>query len=442
MRFRHRLRYRIIISFLLFGILLGGMFAITALGMREYLKSVLIDETLDSDLNAEINNFLAGSEASESGFSSRYYAWFGRPEAGWASTRLLKDLPGNSELRGHVVELIVLSDGVHQLNTATRQYKVAVNKREDLWGYLIYDVTPNPQEWIRLLALLTGAFVVFLALALMLAIWSSKRIMAPVSDLARRISGMGQDVHPEPLAPAYADDEVGQLAKALDEYADRLTALVVRDKEFNADVSHELRSPLTVIQSATELLMAQPGLEEKTKVRLHRIKRATKQSTELTEALLHLVRAERVDRATGEYYRIDRIVEEVVDFKKHQLGNKPVEVKVNVEDSFLVCAPNAVIAVTLGNLIGNAFKYTPLGSVEITVGNGRVVVEDTGPGLEDSELQKVFDRHYRGSTADGKGSGLGLAIVQRFCELYEWTVDIKTRDAGGLRTVISFGQVK
>ena len=282
----------------------------------------------------------------------------------------------------------------------------------------------------------------FMALALLLAIWSSKRIMAPVSDLARRISGMGQDIHSEPLAPSYANDEVGQLAKALDEYADRLTALVVRDKEFNADVSHELRSPLTVIQSATELLMAQSDLDQKTRTRLERIKRATRQSTELTEALLHLVRAERVDRATGEYYRIDRIVEEVVDFKKHQLGNKPVEITVIVEDSFLVCAPNAVIAVTLGNLIGNAFKYTPQGSVEITVGNGRVIVEDTGPGLEDAELQKVFARHYRGSTVDGKGSGLGLAIVRRFCELYEWTVDIETRSVGGLRTVISFGQVK
>jgi signal transduction histidine kinase len=279
-------------------------------------------------------------------------------------------------------------------------------------------------------------------MALMLAVWSSKRIMAPVSDLARRISGMGQDIHPEPLAPAYADDEVGQLAGALDEYADRLTALVVRDKEFNADVSHELRTPLSVIQSATELLMAQGDLEEKTKTRLERIKRATKQSTELTEALLHLVRAERVDRATGEYYRIDKIVDEVVDFKKHQLGRKPVEVRVHVEDSFLVCAPDAVIAVTLGNLIGNAFKYTPKGSVDITVGDGLVIVEDTGPGLDDAELQKVFTRHYRGSTADGKGSGLGLAIVQRFCELYEWEVEIQARDVGGLRTTISFGQVK
>ena len=63
MRFRRRLRYRIIISFLMFGVLLGGIFAITALGMREYIENVLIDETMDSDLNAEINHFLSGSEA-------------------------------------------------------------------------------------------------------------------------------------------------------------------------------------------------------------------------------------------------------------------------------------------------------------------------------------------------------------------------------------------
>jgi signal transduction histidine kinase len=434
MKFRRRLRFRIIISFLIFGTLLSGLFAVTALGMRQYLENALIDETIVGDLSAHLNSVLAGRGSNE-GFSSRYVVWLGVPEK---STELAVAMPPDQELRDRAVEVIALPDGLHSLKTSDHEYRIAVDKRRVLWGYVFYDATPDERENVLLFGFLASAFVVISILAFAMAVWSSKRVMSPVSDLARRISGMGADVHPDPLAPNYADDEVGQLARALDEYADRLTALVMRDQEFNADVSHELRTPLAVIKSATELLMAQPDLNEKTKVRLERIKRASRQSTELTEALLHLVRAERTDRTTGEYFRVDKIVEEVIDFKKSQVGTKPVEINLDVQDSFLVCAPAAVIAVALGNLIGNAIKYTPKGTVDIAVGGGRVIVEDSGPGLQEGELQKVFTRHYRGQASTGKGSGLGLAIVRRFCEMYEWRIDIAQREQGGLRATLCF----
>ncbi|MEM1088795.1 MAG: HAMP domain-containing sensor histidine kinase [Pseudomonadota bacterium] len=437
MRFRRKLRARIIISFLLFGTLLSGLFAVTALGMRQYLENALIDETLVRDLDDQLDKVLSG-DSGAAGFSSRYYAWIGRRDL--ALQAMPAALPDDSDLRQRVIELVGLPTGIHEMATETRRYKIAVNKRPEAWGYVVYDTTPDPRENLLLFGFLGGAAVGFSLLMLLLAIWSSKRVIRPVSDLARRVSTLGQDTHPEPLAPNYAEDEVGQLARGLDEYAERLTAMVVRDKEFNADVSHELRTPLAVIKSATELLLAQPEVDEKTRTRLNRIERAARQTTELTEALLHLVRAERVDRATGEYFRVDRIVEEVVDFKRVQIGSKPVEVSIKVVNSFLVCAPESVIAVALGNLIGNAFKYTPQGSVDITVVNNQVVVEDTGPGLAEDELRKVFTRHYRGSTVKGKGSGLGLAIVQRFCELYEWSVDVASRDGGGLRATLSFGK--
>jgi len=437
MQFKRRLRSRIIISFLLFGILLSGLFALTALGMRQYLENQLIDETLVGDLEDWLDSLIAGS-ANPDGISSTYYAWVGTPEN--AMGQMPNAMPEDRELRNRVIELVAKPSGLYSFVTTSGVYRVAVDKRSGIWGYVFFDSTPNPREKLLLYGFLATALVVFSMLALILARWSSKRVMAPVSDLALRISDMGRgDVHPAPLTPNYAQDEVGQLATALDDYANRLTKLVVRDKEFNADVSHELRTPLAVIRSATELLMAQPDLNDKTRTRLQRIERATKQSTELTEALLHLVRSERIERNTGEFLRIDKIVEEVVDFKRSLLERKPVDVQVHVKNTFLVRAPDAVIAVSLGNLIGNAFKYTPQGSVNITVGDQQVVVEDTGPGLEENELQEVFTRHYRGSTASGKGSGLGLSIVKRFCEIYDWKVEINPREQGGLRAILLFG---
>ncbi len=430
MKFKRRLRYRIIISFLIFGTLLSGLFAITALSMRTYLENTLIDEALEKDLSAFVE------DPNYFGFSSRYFAWVGRPDKAWDGVR---DAFESDEGMDRIIpEIIALENGVHGVSTKDRTYRIAVNKSGQLWGYVFYDTTPNPREGVMILLLMAGAFAGFSMIALVLAMWSSKRIMAPVTDLANRISSLGDDIHPEPLSPNYAHDEVGSLAHALDEYAARLTALVVRDKEFNADVSHELRTPLAVIQSATELMTAAAGQDEKTLTRLERIRRATKQSAELTEALLHLGRSEKVDGSTGEYYRIDKIVEDVIDFKRHLIEHKDVQVNLDVQSSFLVCAPESVISVVLGNLIGNAFKYTPQGAVNISIINGEVIVQDTGPGLKEDELQKVFVRHYRGSSASGKGSGLGLAIVTRFCELYNWTVIIEKGEPSGLRARLQF----
>src|SRR3546814_2451516 len=76
--------------------------------------------------------------------------------------------------------------------------------------------------------------------------------MSPVSELARRLQASGDSMQPDQLAAHFPEDEVGQLASALDDYAERLTEVVQRDREFNADVSHELRTPLAVVKGAVE----------------------------------------------------------------------------------------------------------------------------------------------------------------------------------------------
>jgi len=106
-----------------------------------------------------------------------------------------------------------------------------------------------------------------------------------------------------------------------------------------------------------------------------------------------------------------------------------------------VVAPSSVVAVALGNLIGNAFKYTPKGEVIITVGAGRgkVTIEDSGPGIKPEDAEKLFERGVRGQNSAGsKGAGLGLAIVRRLCELYDWRVSLAPRPQGGATATLDF----
>lgn len=425
MRYRRRLRSRIIISFALFGLALTAMFALSAVFLRGWLEDKLIGETLQQNLQGYADAFyvdpdtqgvplekIVGFTYSERKFANVPFAW--------------RDL----------------DNGVHDLAqddaAGEREiYKLAVRKDPHYWFFLKYDTTQELRAQQLLQAALVLAVLLFSVLSLVIGFWSSARVMSPVTDLARRIQAMSRSGRPEALSPHFADDEVGQVAAALDDYSNRLTELVERDREFNADVSHELRTPLAVIASTTELLLA-GELSDKVRERLKRIERAVRQSTELTDALLLLSRRERQGPHDGETTDVSQLVEQIVDMNRPHLINKPITVRVEHDEPLAVEAPSSVVAVALGNLIGNAFKYTPQGEVVVTVDHRHVTIEDSGPGISADEADHLFERGVRGS-AGGKGAGLGLAIVRRLCELYGWKVSLAPRPQGGAVATLDFG---
>ena len=422
MQYRRRLRSRIIVFFLVFGTLLSALFALSALLLQNYLEDQLIGTTLKQELDDYVAQLRLDPTVVEP-FYTRIQGYITRPG------------DPNETVSPEVRNLPV---GVHDVRIGGEMYKAAVRKESDIWAFLIYDVTQNQRIKQRLVYGLVGAVVLFSVLSFALGVFASRRVMSPVTDLAARLDTLSEEGKPEKLSIHFADDEVGQLAAALDSYADRLNQLVERDREFNADVSHELRSPLTVITGATELLLAQPDLDDKVRTRLLRIARAARQSADITTALLHLVRAEQGIDQDSSAQNVGRIVDQVVHLYEPLVGNKNLELRVVEHDRVSVIAPEAVVAVTVGNLIGNAKRYTTEGEVVITTGDGRVLVEDTGPGIPEAELEHVFERHYRGQNISGKGAGLGLAIVKRLCELYGWSVHFRNRETGGLRAELRF----
>ena len=422
MQYRRRLRSRIVLSFLLFGTLLSVLFALSTLFLRNYLEDQLIGATLKQELDDYVEQLRLDPTVVEP-FYTRIQGYITRPgDPNQTVSAQIRELP----------------NGVHDVRTELGVFKAAVRKDKDLWAFLIYDVSDNQKLKKQLIVALVGVVLLFSVLSFTLGAWSSRRVMKPVTDLADRLNMLSEERSSDRLSGHFADDEVGQLAAALDSYADRLHHLVERDREFNADVSHELRSPLTVITGATELLLAQPDLDPKVRTRLLRIARAARQSADITTALLHLVRAEQGIDKDSAAQNVSQVVNDVVHLYEPLIGNKELKLRVLEQDRVSVIAPESVVAVTVGNLIGNAIRYTNSGEVVITIGNGRAVIEDTGPGIPEEELEHVFERHYRGQNISGKGAGLGLAIVRRLCELYGWSIHFSNRQSGGLRAELRF----
>ncbi len=430
MRYRRRLRSRIIISFALFGLGLTALFAVATV----YLRTRLEDQLINSTLTRELKHFVDFKRDNPD------------PSALWKMSLFDAQIVRAGRTATVPFEWQKFDSGVYDVDDIgregkTRPYKLAVYKDNDFWAYLRFDISTQKLGERQLLTALCATVFVFAIFSLLLGFWLSARVMSPVSELAQRVRAMSRSGKPELLKSHFTDDEVGQLAAALDDYSTRLTEMVQRDREFNADVSHELRTPLAVIASTTELLQASPDLTDKVSERLKRIERAVRQSTELIDALLLLSRRERQAPTDGETTDVAKVVEQVVDAQRPHVANKPVEVRVEIEGALDAAAPSSVVAVALSNLIGNAFKYTQAGEVIVTVGHGRVTIEDTGPGIDAGDAEKLFERGVRGTTV-GKGGGLGLAIVRRLCELYGWKVSLAPRPQGGATATLEFASAR
>jgi signal transduction histidine kinase len=426
MRSRRKLRFRLVVSFTLFGLGLSALFAVAALNIRAKVENQLVVSALQHDVDQAVDQIIAHPD--QQSHSELLEAWF-------KSERTLYKMP---------LAWQNLQSGVHDItetdaNGVLRHYKLAVRRKGGIIGFVRYDAGREELGKQQLILALVGAVCLFTLLSLAIGLWLSRQVLYPVTELADRLRDFRKAGKAEPLAPHFADDEVGELAHALDEYSVRLTAMVEHDREFNSDVSHELRTPLAVIASTTELLQGSGDLTPKLSERLKRIERASRQATELIEALLLLSRAERRGPTRGETTDLAKLAADVIESQRPQMRGKPLTIELVVNSPVSVNAPASVLSVALTNLIGNAIKYTLEGSVRVEVGNGQVEVIDTGPGIKPEDAERLFQRGVRGEGVGGSGAGLGLAIVRRLCELYGWHVSMRPReDANGAVACIKF----
>ncbi|BDU18591.1 HAMP domain-containing sensor histidine kinase [Dyella sp. GSA-30] len=426
MQSRRKLRFRLILSFALFGFGLSALFALASLDIRTRVEDQLITTSLQEEVDHLNQQVVDHPDRAPSFNIVKAYSW---------SDRTIYKAPLSWQ---------TLDTGVHDIyepgpDGRLHHYKLAVRRKDGVINFIQYDVSRDELGKQQLIISVVGAVFLFGLLSLALGLWLSRKVLKPVTELARRLRDFRKNGKAEPLAPHFADDEVGELALALDEYANRLTAMVERDREFNSDVSHELRTPLAVIASTTELLQGSPDLTDKLRERLKRIERASRQATELIEALLLLSRAERRGPTRGETTEVAKVASDVIESQRPQMRDKPLTIDLVERGTVSVNAPASVLSVALTNLIGNAIKYTLEGSVRVEVGDNKIEVIDTGPGIKPEDAERLFQRGVRGEGAGGSGAGLGLAIVRRLCELYGWDVSMRPRsDANGAIASIVF----
>lgn len=213
-----------------------------------------------------------------------------------------------------------------------------------------------------------------------------------------------------------------------------------RLRQFTADASHELRSPLMAISTNAEVALTYPeGMRASDRDKFQAISMAIEQMSQLTEDLLLLTRTDRVSSFASQKIDLTTLLTDLVNLYKPQADTKQIELKVEVQNDLWLIGDEAKLARAFTNLIQNALQYTPAGGeVEVScVRIGRellTTVEDTGIGIAPEHLDQVFDRLWRADRSRSYyagGSGLGLAITRAIINNHKGTITVTSQQNVG-----------
>lgn len=347
----------------------------------------------------------------------------------------VRRLDGETE-NGVPAEFRDLGPGVHdELRVDQTEYCVLVRDAGPFRIYMAFDIS-HVEESERRLSLIVILGIAVLGLAVFaISVWLAGRLVAPVQDLARRVSRLDPAARGLRLGNHYCDSEIATIARAFDQYLERLDGFVEREQEFTATASHELRTPIAVIAGATEILCTIPDLPEAAQRALARIHRATRNMTETISTLLYLAREGMSQGA--ETCQLDELLPEIVDDHRHLLQGKDLVLKLTHIEPTLLAAPARVVDIAVANLVRNAIQHTVSGRIEIALQDDRLTVIDSGEGISPEKLDKIFQAD--GRRKGGRSGGLGLYIIERLCARFGWSIAIDSRPGGGTRVCLDFG---
>ncbi len=280
----------------------------------------------------------------------------------------------------------------------------------------------------------------------------ARQSLRPLEKIASNIDGIRVGEPLKKIEVPQVSDEIKKVAESFNALIQRIGNLIETQRNFLLDASHELKTPLTVIQTEIEMLLMKPGLTTEERENLHQLLSEVEYASKLAIDLIYLSRLESSSPAEVRPVDLGAVLGEVVDHYLVIAGKKNISLRFKHDANLRVMGDSNLIRRALSNVIDNAIKYSRVGG-EVQVNgmldekfsNAIVFIEDKGEGISREELPRVFDRFYRTKSSRGgdeKGSGLGLSIAKRVVEQHNGVIIIDSEIGVGTTVKIELPAIR
>ncbi|WP_318618268.1 HAMP domain-containing sensor histidine kinase [Sporosarcina sp. YIM B06819] len=286
--------------------------------------------------------------------------------------------------------------------------------------------------------ILGGMVLVMAVISLLAMLMVAKKLIDPITALTAATKKVGEEQFTGTL-DIHRKDEIGQLANSFQQMTEKLSENDRIRKEFISDVSHDFQSPLLNIKGYAQLLLDDELPEASRKSYASVIQSETERLSSLTKQLLLLTSLDQLSSPLNRRtFDLDEQLKETVRKYRWLLEEKEMSLSMDIDEVRYMGDP-AFLEKVWENLVLNALKYTEIGgAIDILLTEREnevtVTVRDTGIGIGEKELVRIFDRFYRADdsrTQQTGGTGLGLSIVQQVVKLHGGTIDVVSQIGEG-----------
>ncbi|MDQ3919393.1 MAG: ATP-binding protein, partial [Acidobacteriota bacterium] len=268
----------------------------------------------------------------------------------------------------------------------------------------------------------------------------ARRSLAPVAEMTERARRISAENLGERLPVVNPRDELGLLAETFNGLLRRLNSSFDLQRRFMADASHELRTPISVMRTATGVTLERDGREEgEYRDALKVVDEQAQRLTRIVEDMFTLARADTGRLAPRrERFRLDELLAETIRAAEVLGARKGLRVEAGRLEETPYVGDEGLLRQMILNLLDNAIKYTPPGgsvvaTLERVPAGHAVSISDTGPGIPPEARAQIFERFYRvdksrsraDSNGAGSGAGLGLSIARWIAEVHHGQLDLQ-----------------
>jgi signal transduction histidine kinase len=286
------------------------------------------------------------------------------------------------------------------------------------------------------LAWATPAMLVISALA---GYFLNRRALQPVDQITATLRSISIGNLSQRLPVANTRDELQRLAQTCNEMLARLEDAVERINRFTADASHELRSPVALIRAVAEYALRNPKIDPQSKEGFEEILAESVETSQLLEDLLTLARADAgYGSAVFEAVDLSQLVEDAAARQRPLAEAKQQTVSVRAAAPAWISGDRSSLRRLVSILLDNAVKYTPANGrivvdLEATPSEAVLTVRDSGIGIPEALLPRIFDRFVRADPSRGEvnGTGLGLAIAKWIAGAHHARLSVESREREG-----------
>jgi len=287
--------------------------------------------------------------------------------------------------------------------------------------------------------LLAMAIAAPLALAISVggALMLARKALAPIDEVIAAAGAMTAAELDQRLPVPARDDELAALTGALNGLFARLEQGFAALGRYATEASHELRTPLAVMATELEVALRRPRTPEAWVATATTTLAELRRLTEVVEALLALARPS--DATARARFSLDACVEDACASAAASAAAAGVTLTIAATAAIEIEGVEAMLAIAIGNLLGNAIRYTPAGgavSVRLAqnAATATITIDDTGPGVAPAERARIFEPFGRGAAGAGRdGTGLGLAIARRIALEHGGELSVDDAPGGGAR---------